>query len=233
MQEMNPEKENDELEMTEPVESVNQEPSEAADGEGTTLLGELEDQSESEYVENDVEMDDDLSEALDRVARLEQENEALKTRVLRAQADMENYRKRSERERLDSIKYANKRIFLELLEVIDNFDRALTAVTDPKDNFVIGVNMIHKQLTDVLSQNGVEEINPAGRLFDPYLDEALAQEVTTEHEENMVIEVFQKGFRFQGTLLRPSKVKVAATAAKEADETEADEPASTDIDLNA
>ena len=151
------------------------------------------------------------------------EIEALKTRLLRAHADMENFKRRSDRDKQDSIKFANKNIFLQLLDVLDNFDRAFTAAPDPKDNFVIGVNMIYKQLCDVLLQNGVEEINAEGRLFDPYLDEALAKEATTEHEDSMVIEVFQRGFRFNGTLLRPSKVKVAVAPTPESEEASTDD----------
>jgi molecular chaperone GrpE len=80
--------------------------------------------------------------------------------------------------------------------------------------------MIYKQLCDVLTQNGVEEINALGRLFDPYLDEALAREVSTEHPENTVLEVFQKGFRFHGSLLRAAKVKVAVAPEPETVEAE-------------
>ena len=150
-----------------------------------------------------------LETAEARIAELETEVEGMRSRLLRSHADMENLKKRNERERLDSIKYANKRIFLEFLEVLDNFDRALMAVTDPKDNFVIGVKMIHKQMLDVLSRQGVEEISAKGRSFDPYLDEALAQEPSDEHPENTIMEVFLKGYKFHGNLLRPTKVKVS------------------------
>ena len=189
-------------------EKVNQEAEQAAEQEkedGIEIVDSevVEASEEAEPAESEVEDPDTL------VARLQEENKALNTRVLRAHADLENFKRRSERDRRDSIRYANKKIFLEILSVLDNFDRALAAVVDPKDNFVIGVEMIRKQLTDVLTQNGVEEINSKGRLFDPYLDEAIGKEPTSEHEENMVIEVFQKGYRFQGQLLRASKVVVA------------------------
>lgn len=215
MQNSKPEMENDDVEAV----------SEDTAAEDTVLEPELVD-SEEEAIEGELEEGEE-DEATARIEELEDENEALKAQVLRTVADMENFKKRSEREKMESIKYANKSIILQMLDVLDNFDRALTAVTDPKDNFVIGVNMIHKQLLDVLAQNGVEEIQAIGRPFDPYLDEALAREVTTEYEENTVMEVFMKGYRYQGNLLRPTKVKVAAApeeAATEEPETQSDPP---------
>lgn len=215
MQNSKPDMENED------IEAVTEETAE----EETVLEPEMVDSDEEEALEGEIEEDDEeeMDEAEARIEELEEENEALKAQVLRTVADMENYKKRSEREKMESIKYANKSIILQMLDVLDNFDRALTSVTDPKDNFVIGVNMIHKQLLDVLGQNGVEEIDAKGRAFDPYLDEALASEVTTEFEENTVMEVFMKGYRYQGNLLRPSKVKVAAAPQESASDEDTEE----------
>jgi len=190
--------------------------------------------SEEEVVEVEImeaEEEDEETDSRDQViAKQESELEDMKGALLRARADLENFRKRSDRERQDHIKFANRKIFLSLLEVLDNFDRALTAVTDPKDNFVIGVKMIQKQLVDVLTQNGVEMINPTGRSFDPYLDEAIASEISEEHEENTILEVFQNGFRYHGTLLRPSKVKVASTAQSNDEKSEDEHPKEEAVD---
>lgn len=152
----------------------------------------------------------------DEIASLRAENADLKARVLRAHADFENFKKRAERDKQDTVKYANKAVFSNLLGVIDNFDLAMMAATDPKDPFVVGVDMIHKQLSEVLRQGGVEIIEAEGRAFDPYLHEAIAQEETSEVEENTVIQVLKKGFRFHGTLLRPASVKVAKAPAEPA-----------------
>jgi molecular chaperone GrpE len=190
---------------------------------------------ETEYDDEDDDDDDEDDDSIEAALRhKEKEVEALKTRLLRSHADMENFKRRFERDKQDSIKFANKNIFLQLLDVLDNFDRAFSAAPDPKDNFVIGVNMIYKQLGEVLTQNGVEEINAMGRLFDPYLDEALAKEVSTEHPESTVLEVFQRGFRFHGSLLRPAKVKVAVAPepeiidSEEAPDEEASEESTTE-----
>ncbi len=159
-------------------------------------------------VEN--EEDEEPEEPEDELTRLKSENEEMSRRVLRAHADLENFKKRNIRERQESIKFANKDIFLKILDVLDNFDRAMMSANDPKDNFVIGVGMIQKQLMEVLTSSGVEEVAAEGKPFDPYLHEAIAQEPTDEHPEHTIIEVYQRGYRFGGTLLRPVKVKVAA-----------------------
>lgn len=216
MQEVSPEKENEEVEATAEENTSTEEVETAEVVEGEIEFDEEDDEDTSEEYDDDEEEDDELEEALDRIEKLEEENAALRARALRAQADAENFKKRNERERAESVKFANKRVFIEMLNVLDNFDRALISVADPKDNFVIGVQMIHKQLMEVLNQNGVEEINAVGRQFDPYLDEALAQEVTTEHPEGTVMEVFLKGYRYQGQLLRATKVKVAAAGSESA-----------------
>ena len=150
---------------------------------------------------------------------LREEKEELNSRLLRSHADLENLRKRSVRERQESVRYANKQIFLAMLDALDNFDRALESAPDPKDNFVIGVAMIHKQLLDIFSQNGVELIKAMGESFDPHRHEALAREETSEHEDNTIIGEFQKGYLYNGMLLRPSKVKVAVTPAEAVDGT--------------
>ncbi len=154
------------------------------------------------------------------IESLKAQNQDYAARFLRAHADLENFKKRSGREKQESIKFANKQIFLQTLNVLDNFERALAAAEDPQDNFVIGVEMIRKQLQEVLTQNGVEEIEASGKPFDPYLHEAIAKEPSDEFDDNVVMEVFQRGFRFQGALLRPSKVKVATGKMDEGDSDE-------------
>lgn len=150
------------------------------------------------------------AEPADELERLRAENQDLQARFLRARADAENIKRRADRERQEAIKYANKNVLTQLLDVVDNFERAMTAVQDPKDSFVIGVKMIQKQLDDVMRDNGVEEVEAIGKPFDPYLHEALAKEPTDDVEEGTIIEVFQRGFRYKGQLLRAVKVKVAA-----------------------
>lgn len=162
----------------------------------------------------------------DRVAELEAQVKDFQNKFLRARADLENFRKRSEREKQDAVKRANRGLLSDLLDVNDNFERATTSITDEKDPFVVGVLMIRKQLQDTLNQNGLEEVDALHKPFDPYLHEAFAYEPSADHPENVVIEVFQKGYKHQGQLLRAAKVKVSAAPAAPAEEApEGDESA--------
>lgn len=179
---------------------------------------------DQDHDEDEDEDEDEMDPQEAEISRLKTENRELNARILRAHADLENFRKRSAREKQESIKYANKQIFMSILDVLDNFERALSSATDPKDNFVIGVAMIHKQIVETIKQNGVDEIEAMGKPFDPYHHEAFAKEETDQFEDNVVMEVFQKGFLFNGSLLRPAKVKVAVTPTIEAEaETETEE----------
>lgn len=184
---------------------------------------EEDDDDDAEDAEDNPDGDDPIDEEAEK---LRAELEAANQRVLRAVADFENYKRRSERERSESIKFANKNIFQSILNVLDNFERALDSAPDQNDNFVIGVKMIRKQLLDVLLQNGVEEVEAIGKPFDPYMHEAFAKEETDAHPDNTVVEVYQRGFKFHGTLLRPAKVKVAM-APEEPSSGDATEPAET------
>lgn len=207
--------------MKEPIEEqVEQEDATASQNTGEESAENVE--AEIEIVDED---EDDEDEEDSELERLKDENQRLKTSTLRAHADLENFKKRASRERQEAIKYANKNVFIEILNVLDNFDRAMEAVPDPKDNFVIGVGMIQRQLLEVLTQNGVEIIDAVNKPFDPYLHEAIAREETDAFEEGTIMDVFQKGFTFNGSLLRPSKVKVSApvTDKEEAPVAESDE----------
>ena len=186
---------------------------------------------QSLHIEEDDDEDDDDSESI--IDMLREEKEELNRRLLRSHADLENLRKRSVRERQESVRYANKQIFLAMLDTLDNFDRALDSAPDPKDNFVIGVAMIHKQLMDVFSQNGVEPIKAMGEIFDPHRHEALAREESADHEDSTIIEEFQKGYLYNGTLLRPSKVKVSVKPAEVEEQAAASADAGTEEEPDA
>ncbi|CAM2008878.1 nucleotide exchange factor GrpE [Acanthopleuribacter pedis] len=164
----------------------------------------------------------------DRVAELEAQVKDFQNKFLRARADLENFRKRSEREKQDAVKRANRGLLTDLLDVNDNFERATTSITDEKDPFVVGVLMIRKQLQDTLTQNGLEEVEALERPFDPYLHEAFAYEPSAEYPENTVIQVFQKGYKHQGQLLRAAKVKVSAAPAEPVEEAAAGDAETTD-----
>ena len=132
-------------------------------------------------------------------------------RLLRIQADFDNYKKRLEKEKIEFIKFANEEIIVEILQILDDFDRAVEAGKSKHDFGILykGVEMIHKDLKGFLKQKGLEEIEAKGRPFDPHQHEAMMQEQTDECPEDHVVEEFQKGYILNGRVIRPAKVKVA------------------------
>jgi len=143
------------------------------------------------------------------IEQLQEGNRQLYNQLMRARADFENFKRRSRRDKELQITAARADLFRELLDVLDNFDRAMEAVDDPQSSFAVGVKLIHKQFLDCFSQHQIKEIPAMGLPFDPHLHEAMATMESDDHEENTVIEVFQKGYTMKDELLRPSKVKVA------------------------
>ena len=123
-------------------------------------------------------------------------------------ADFQNYKKRVEKEKKDLYSYANEKIIIELLSVLDNFERALEQETEG-DGFKEGMEMIFKQLGDVLEKSGLAEIAALGEDFDPNFHNAVMTEETEEYESGKVSGVMQKGYTLNGKVIRPSMVKVA------------------------
>ncbi|MGQ9546255.1 MAG: nucleotide exchange factor GrpE [Dehalococcoidia bacterium] len=125
----------------------------------------------------------------------------------RAQADLENYVKRAEREKSEMVEFANKVLILELLPVLDDFEIALASLPDDPDkqNWTEGIKLIYNKLKGTLEMQGLVEIKAQGEYFDPYLHEAAGE---MEGEEGVVIEEIRKGYKFKDRLLRPSMVMV-------------------------
>lgn len=141
-------------------------------------------------------------------AEAEREDEELNARYLRLAADFQNYKKRVEKERSEIYAFANEKIILELLEVADNFERALKH-SDSSDSFAEGMSMIFKQFMGVLEKNGVEEIIAEGETFDPNFHDAVLTESSADFESGKVIQVLQKGYLLNRKVIRPAMVKVA------------------------
>lgn len=136
------------------------------------------------------------------------EEEELNTRYLRLAADFQNYKRRAEKEKSDIYAYANEKIVLELLDVTDNFERALQH-SDSNESFAEGMTMIFRQFMGVLEKSGVEEMNAVGEPFDPNFHHAVLTEKSAEHESGNVIQVLQKGYLLNKKVIRPAMVKVA------------------------
>ena len=136
------------------------------------------------------------------------EEEALNAKYLRLMADFQNFKRRTEKEKNDIYAFANEKIVSELLNVIDNFERALAAAAEG-DSFAEGMKLIFKQLQGVLEKSGVAEIEALGQDFDPNFHNAVMMEDSTEYESGKVTEVMQKGYMLNNKVVRPSMVKVA------------------------
>jgi molecular chaperone GrpE len=136
--------------------------------------------------------------------------------ALRSQADFENYKKRSAREKEEAIKYANSSLLERLVAIIDNFELGLEAARaeGEKSPIFSGMSMVLKQLMDFLTDNGLQPIDAAGQKFDPNLHEAIAHEPSDEFPEEVVIRQTRRGYRMKDRLLRPSSVVVSSGARK-------------------
>ena len=135
--------------------------------------------------------------------------EELNAKYMRLMADFQNQKKRFDKEKADIYQYANEKIVKNLLEVLDNFERALDATKDADPNLHEGMELIFKQLMAALEKAGVAEIKALGEEFDPNFHNAVMMEETDEYESNKVSEVMQKGYTLNSRVIRPSMVKVA------------------------
>lgn len=149
------------------------------------------------------------SEKKEETGEEAKEDEDLNTKYLRLMADFQNYKKRTEKQKSEIHAYANEKIVLKLIEVMDNFERALGADASEGDSFKEGIEMIFKQLSDVLTDAGVKEIEAESTVFDPNFHNAVMMEDTDKVESGMVSEVLQKGYTLNGKVIRPAMVKVA------------------------
>ncbi|NLY70077.1 MAG: nucleotide exchange factor GrpE [Clostridiales bacterium] len=138
----------------------------------------------------------------------EEEDEELQAKYLRLAADFQNYKKRVEKEKSDIYSFANEKLITELLDVIDNFERALEVESEDK-GMLNGIKLVYKQFKGVLEKNGLEDIKAEGEPFDPNFHHAVMTEKVDSHESGYVIEVFQKGYLLNKKVIRPAMVKVA------------------------
>ncbi|MFE0560289.1 nucleotide exchange factor GrpE [Paenibacillus sp. NPDC058910] len=132
-------------------------------------------------------------------------------RTLRVQADFDNFRRRTQKEKEDLGKYASSKLITELLPVIDNFERALQASEENPEfeSFSKGVNMIFRQLESVLATEGLTAMKSVGEPFNPEYHQAIMQVESDEYEEGIVVEEVQKGYMLKDKVLRPAMVKVS------------------------
>ena len=144
--------------------------------------------------------------------KLEEENKNLIEKVKLAQAELINYRRRKDEETNSMMKYANQDLIMELLPIVDNFERAIKLddndLTDELSKFLDGFKMMYASLKELLKKFGVEEINRVGEIFGPKQEQALLTDCVEELEDEVVIEVLLKGYKLKDRVIRPASVKI-------------------------
>jgi len=157
------------------------------------------------------------TDAEDPTACLQADLDRFRDLALRSQADFENYKKRSAREKEEAIKYANSSLLQRLAAILDNFELGLAAAKAQGEESPIytGMVLVQKQLNDLLSEHGLQPIEADGKRFDPNLHEAIAHEPSDQFPEGTVLRQTRRGYRLKDRLLRPSKVVVSSGPAKQ------------------
>lgn len=154
----------------------------------------------------------DTSKYEEEIKKLQEENKQLTEKVKLTQAELINYRKRKDEEVQTLLKYANVDIVSEILNVVDNFERAITHANDSENaelkKYNDGINMIYTNLKSILNKFGVEEINRVGEVFNPNEEQALLTDSVEDKEDEVVLEVLQKGYKLKDRVIRPASVKI-------------------------
>ncbi|MEI3613330.1 nucleotide exchange factor GrpE [Pseudogracilibacillus sp. SO30301A] len=141
--------------------------------------------------------------------KLTAEVEQLNDRLLRNQAEFENYKRRTQKEKTAERKYKSEELALELLPILDNFERALqTEVSEENKGFVEGMQMVYNQLVTALQSQGIEQIETVEKEFDPNYHHAVMQIEDEEFASNIIVEELQKGYMLKDKVIRPAMVKV-------------------------
>ena len=160
----------------------------------------------------DSKLKEENEKLLEQIQQLQVDNQSLIDKVKLTQAELVNYRKRKDEETANMLKFANQDLLTELINVVDNFERAIKLddndLTDELSKFLDGFKMIYANLMEILKKFGVEEINRVGEVFDPSQEQALMTDCVDEMDDDVVIEVLLKGYTLNGRVIRPASVKV-------------------------
>ena len=156
-------------------------------------------------------VDSDDDDAIS-ISSLQDDIDLWKDRYTRIMAEFDNYKKRSAKEYENMIKLASKNLMLDVVEVRDNFERALGMVDEKHDlnSFVDGMNLVLSKLDDNLKKNGLEVFGEVGDEFNPEIHEALMQSESDEFEEGIISQIYEKGYKLRGVVIKHSKVIVSS-----------------------
>ncbi|HSI68249.1 MAG TPA: nucleotide exchange factor GrpE [Planococcus sp. (in: firmicutes)] len=167
--------------------------------------------AEAEIVENEAETPEaEETEEVDEAEQLRKQLEEQENKYLRLLADYDNFKRRSIKEREAAEKFRSQSLLVDLLPVLDNFERALAieAKGDEAASLMKGVQMVHSSLLDAVKREGLEEVKALGEAFDPHVHQAVMQEKDESAEPGTVLQELQKGYTLKGRILRPAMVKV-------------------------
>jgi molecular chaperone GrpE len=158
-----------------------------------------------------VTLEEKLKSLMMELEEVKREREQFKGALQRAQADLANYRRQTEEERGDQLKFANGRLLIRLIPMLDDFNLALGQPPDGPDKsaWMEGLRLVHRKLHTIIESEGVTRIEALGKAFDPLEHEAMAQQESSDHEDGHVLAVIQDGYKLHGRVLRPARVIVA------------------------
>ncbi len=176
------------------------------ESEAAAVEEQPQDQPEEQPEKTEEESSDCQTELEAAQARIEEQND----QYLRLRAEFDNFRRRTQKEKEDFYKYAAESLLLELLPVLDNFQRAMEAKEAEPDKFAAGIEMIYRQMLEVLEKEGLKSIEALGVEFDPQKHEAVMQQpVSDEYSDNMISQELRRGYTLKEKVIRPAMVAVA------------------------
>jgi molecular chaperone GrpE len=163
---------------------------------------------------------DELEELRAQIEELQKEKEEVFSKLQRVSADYVNFEKRAPKQIADTISYEKEKIIKSLLPALDNFEHTLQNAHAAEESGVLvkGVQIIYDQMLDILKSHGVEQIEALGEIFDPTVHEAMTRRAESNKEDGVVLEEFQKGYKLNGRVIRPSKVIVNKLPSEEAED---------------
>jgi molecular chaperone GrpE len=180
------------------------------------LSSQPEDSLDESKIELDVDVSIDALGAGDQLESLKMQLRDAEDRVLRRQAELENFRRRARRESEEQRKFANQPLLMSLFPVMDNIDRAIAAASQAADasGLLEGFRMVAQQLVDTLQEHNCHQIDALGQLFDPALHEAISQQPSDEYPSGTVTKVAQVGYQLHDRVIRPAQVIVSTGPAE-------------------
>ena len=167
---------------------------------------------ETKELENDTKLNNEMLKLEKEIQELTESNKALQEKVNLANAESINYRRRKDEETANILKFANQDLITEILPILDSFDKTVnrddSSLSEELKKYQVGFRMVYENLKAILTKYGVEEINRVGEVFDPNLEQALLTESRDDLEDEVVIEVLQKGYKLKDRVIRPASGKI-------------------------